>query len=243
MRLMRWRAVAAKTAVLVATAAVLVWPHGAQALARDRTGAMLADDEWWTTDTGPLGPADRDLLVRVRTAGLWEGPAGEMAQERAASDTVKEVGRQLRDDHAALDVQVRMVAAQLGVDLPANPTAQQQGWLEELADRSGAEFDQVFADRLRAAHGAVFAVVALVRAGTRNDTIRAFAQTANTVVLKHMTLLEGIGLVHFDHLPTPPAPPVVRSSAGQNNPSLVWLVLGIAAVVGVVTAARVVRPR
>jgi predicted outer membrane protein len=233
----RWRAAAATVAILAVAAVVVAWPARAQA------AYPASDDEWWTTATGPLGPADRDFLVRVRTAGLWEGPAGEMALDRAGSTVVKDVGRQLRDDHAALDVQVRSVAADLGVELPANPTAQQQGWLDELSVVRGAEFDQIFADRLRAAHGAVFAIVAQVRAGTRNDTMRALAQTANTIVLKHMTLLESIGLVHFDALPPPPAPAVTRPSAGDINPSLIWLVLGIAAVVGVVTAARVVRPR
>jgi predicted outer membrane protein len=207
---------------------------------------------WTMTATGPLGPADRDLLVRVRQAGLWEGPAGQMAQGRAASDRVKEVGQHLATDHAALDVQVRAVAAQLAVTLPDAPTAEQQGWLNELSSKQGKDFDQVFADRLRAAHGKVFAIVATVRAGTRNNTIREFAQTANTVVMKHMTLLESTGLVDFDALPT--AAPVVAApvagtarltgnSAAGINPSLVWLVLGIAAVVGLVTAVRVVRPR
>jgi len=200
-------------------------------------------DGWTDTPTGPLGPADRDFLVRVRQAGLWEGPAGDMAQERAASSRVKEVGHHLHEDHAALDVQVRAAAAKLGVELPDNPSTEQQGWLNEFSTRRGAEFDQIWADRLRAAHGKVFAVVAAVRAATRNDTIREFAQTANNVVLKHMTLLESTGLVQFDALPTAAAPSPAKLPAGRVNPSLVWLVLGLAAVVGVATASRVIRPR
>jgi predicted outer membrane protein len=217
-------------------------------------GTARADDlgnGWTTTPTGPLGPADRDFLIRVRTAGLWEGPAGQMAQDRAGSDRVKEVGHHLQTDHAALDEQVRATAAKLGVALPDQPTAEQQGWLGELASRTGPEFDRTFADRLRAAHGKVFGVVATVRAGTRNDTIRAFAQTAINVVMKHMTLLESIGLVNYEALPTPPAPAIApaannlasRGATTGINPNLVWLVLGIALVAGLVTAARVVRPR
>jgi predicted outer membrane protein len=233
--------------ILVVLAQVGLWMMSGGARASP-PGSAPGGDEWTDTDTGPLGPADRDLLVRVRTAGLWEGPAGEMAQDRAGSDRVREVGHHLLTDHTALDVQVRMVAAKLRVELPDTPTAEQQGWLNELSSRRGAEFDQVFADRLRAAHGKVFAIIAAVRAGTRNDTIREFAQTANTVVMKHMTLLESTGLVHFDALPTaafaaaPVAAPASRS-AGRINPSLVWLVLGLATAVGLVTATRVIRPR
>src|SRR5262245_59311700 len=91
--------------------------------------AVAADgplgDGWTMTSTGPLGPADRDFLVRVRQAGLWEGPAGDMAQDRSASPRVKEVGHHLHEDHAALDTQVRAAAAKVGVELPDNPTAEQ----------------------------------------------------------------------------------------------------------------------
>src|SRR5687768_16892171 len=37
---------------------------------------------WTATKWGPLGPTDRDLLVKVRLAGLWEMPAGDQAQRR-----------------------------------------------------------------------------------------------------------------------------------------------------------------
>jgi predicted outer membrane protein len=199
-------------------------------------------DGWTMTPTGPLGPADRDFLVKVRQAGLWEGPAGDMAQERSTNARVKEVGHHLHEDHAALDAQVRAAAAKLGVELPDTPSNEQQGWLNEFSTRTGPEFDRVWADRLRAAHGKVFAVIAAVRAGTRNDTVREFAQTANNVVLKHMTLLESTGLVQFDALPTA-AIAAPSTSAGRINPSLVWLVLGVAGLAGLAAAARVVRPR
>lgn len=222
---------------------------------RASAGSALRIDDplpegWTNTATGPLSPSDRDLLVRVRLAGLWEAPAGQMAQERAGSERVKEVGHHLEVDHLALDQQVRTIAAKLGVELPNQPSTEQQGWLTELSGEQGPAFDKTFADRLRAAHGKVFSVVAAVRAATRNDTIRAFAQTAVSVVMKHMTLLESIGLVNFAALPTAAVAPAIapasanltRSPTGI-NPNLVWLVLGIALIAGLITAARVVRPR
>jgi predicted outer membrane protein len=166
--------------------------------------SQAAQQEGWTqTRWGPLGPADRDLLIKVRWAGLWEIPAGRWAQERSTNAKVKETGVHLMNDHAQLDEDVRAEAAQLGVQLPDEPNPDQQRWLGELSSRTGAEFDQTFADRLRAAHGKVFSSIAAVRAGTRNDKIREFASKANAVVLKHMTLLEETGLVDYSQLPTP----------------------------------------
>jgi predicted outer membrane protein len=191
---------------------------------------------WTMTRYGPLGPADRDLLVRVRWAGLWECPAGDMAQDRAASTRVKEVGATLSADHAKLDEQVRAVAAELDVPLPNEPNEDQQGWLKEMASKRGAAFDNVFTDRLRVAHGKVFATVSGVRAGTRNSLVRSFAQTGVEIVMKHMTLLESTGLVNYAGLPEPPEPPASPRSAfiDRRGPEIVavWIILLVVVGVG-----------
>jgi hypothetical protein len=98
-------------------------------------------------------------------------------------------------DHTMLQGAVEKLAAQFKVTLPDKPTSSQQAWIAEISSKTGADFDQTFANRLRAAHGTVFGLIAEVRAGTGNDAIRAFATTANTIVMRHMTLLEATGLV------------------------------------------------
>jgi predicted outer membrane protein len=181
-----------------------------------------ASADWTQTPTGPLTAADRDLLIKVRQAGLWEMPVGQWAEQRADSERVKEVGRQIMDDHMKLDQTTREVAAKLGVALPDEPNPDQQRWMAQLATESGAAFDKDFANLLRAAHGKVFTVVAGVRAGTRNSEIRKFAQQGVNVVMKHMSLLESTGLVNYGDLPeapTPsPAPPAAQAVDPRRQP-------------------------
>ncbi|MEO3798753.1 DUF4142 domain-containing protein [Nonomuraea sp. B1E8] len=162
--------------------------------------------QWAQTPTGPLTAADRDLLVRVRQAGLWEMPAGEYARTRAESQRVKEVGRLIMEDHMKLDLLTRQVAKKLGVALPDEPSPQQQSWMAQLAAESGPAFDKDYANLLRAAHGKVFTTVAAVRAGTRNSEIRKFAEEGVKYVMRHMALLESTGLVDHNALPEPPTP-------------------------------------
>jgi predicted outer membrane protein len=206
-------------------------------------------DGWVSTPYGPLSPADTDFLVRVRQAGLWEMPAGQMAQTQAESGTVKTVGATLQADHHLLDEQVQKLAAQLNVSLPGQPNKDQQGWLAEMSSSYGKTFDQVFANRLRAAHGKVFTVVAGVRAGTRNDLIRPFAATAMDVVMKHMSLLESTGDVDFTAIP-PPATATSNKGPGPESqrflsgPSGTLVFIGLAAVLLLAIAfSRRSRPR
>ncbi|MET9001496.1 DUF4142 domain-containing protein [Amycolatopsis sp. Hca4] len=144
---------------------------------------------------GPVTELDRTFLVKVRQAGLWEIPAGDLAQTNASSEQVKRAGLHLLDGHSHLDQLVREDAKMLGVPLPDKATAEQQDWVRRLTNARGAEFDKLFANVLRASHGKIFATIAEVRAGTQNDVIRRHATQANQTVLDHMTVLEDTGLV------------------------------------------------
>ena len=211
-------------ALVVAAAGVLVGltdanastaPSGAYPAAqlRGETGG----DGWSQTPYGPLGPGDRDLVVRVRQAGLWEMPMGQLAQTRGTTDLVRQAGGVLASDHMELDIKVRAVAAQLGVPLPDQPSAQQQAWMAEIRSKTGVDFDRTWAQRLRYAHGVVFNAIAAIRTGTRNTVVRQLAQTANTFVMRHMTVLENTGMVDYGQLPTPPAPSPTTSAATVNT--------------------------
>jgi putative membrane protein len=202
----------------------------------------------------PLTAADRDFVVRVRLAGLWEMPAGMMAVSKGVEPRVREIGREIAAQHATLDRLDRDAAAQLGLRLPDRPTPEQQGWLAEMQRARGTDFDDVFVRRLRAAHGLIFAAIATIRAGTHNDVVRRLAQQANQFVMTHMALLESTGLVDWaDDVPTPPDPAPLhlvplaavqpRAMAGGAPPSLIWGVLALAALAAAGALARIVRPR
>lgn len=188
---------------------------------------------WVQTQWGPLGPADRDLLVKVRLAGLWEGPTGQQAMQQAVNPDVKEVGRVISTEHAALDAEVRKVADQLGVLLPTNASPQQVTWMKEITASNGSEYDRKFIQRLREAHGMVLPVISEVRVSTRNELVRQFADTANQFVRGHIQHLEGSGLVDYSALPEPPAPGLLsgdRSMADLIVPILVFVAALLAAI-------------
>ena len=159
-----------------------------------------------------LNATDTMLLNGVRLAGLWEIPAGQMAVERGSRPRVREIGQMIADQHVKLDQLVVDAANRLGATIPATPTAQQQGWLAEMQKAGGARFDQIFVDRLRAAHGKIFPVIGAVRAGTRNPVIRTLADQANVFVMNHMKLLESTGLVRYDRL-APAALPAAQDTS------------------------------
>jgi predicted outer membrane protein len=178
------------------------------------------------TEFGPLTTSDVDLLVKVRQAGLWETPTGQQMQQRATNSVVQEVGRRISTEHTELDAIVRRTADELGVTLPSQPSAQQQGWMDEISARTGADYDRTAVNLLRQAHGKVLTVIAQVRSGTRNELVREFATTSAQFVTRHHEYLESTGLVDFEALPEPPAPaaapvpaPPASAAAGTGGPA------------------------
>jgi putative membrane protein len=147
----------------------------------------------------PLSDLDREFIVVINFANLWEQPMGDLAAERGTTQRVRDVGATIAADHRTLDGAVKKLAGQFGMGLTDTPSSSTQKWMDEIRAATGDQFDKTFADRLRAAHGTVFGLIAEVRAGTRNSVIRDFATTANTIVMKHMTLLESTGDVSNEH--------------------------------------------
>jgi len=252
-RLCRWL-VSATAMVLVFLSAPTGPAHAGPAPVPIPSSDGLSDK-----GVGAVTAADRDFVVKVRLAGLWEIPAGNMAQEKSMDLRVRRIGKSIAEQHVVLDSLDLAVAKKLGIALPNQPNADQRGWLAEMRAANATTFDQIFIDRLRAAHGKIFPAIAAIRSGTRNDSVRRLAQQANQFVMTHMTLLESSGLVDYGALPTapPPAPnagpvPVdgqmlaaATGTAGVPgmNTSVILVVLAVALLAGVVTTMRIFRTR
>lgn len=177
---------------------------------------IIANTQW-----GPLTEGDRDFVVKVRAAGLWEYPLGQLGLQKSQTPAVRTASNHLIDGHGALDTSCRKIAPMLNIQLPNVASPQQEGFVTQLKAESGKQFDTDFANILRMTHGSIFNTIAKIRSTTKNTLVRALADQANDTVLDHITVMEKTGLVDFDttlfnqttppKLPqsdmTPPVPP------------------------------------
>ena len=171
------------------------------------------------TQAGPIGPSDRDLLYKVKQAGLWEMPVGHELANKSTSPDIRALGARISIEHMQLDLMTERVATSLNVQLPEEPTPDQKRWISELSSMDpSAEYDRQAVFYLRRAHGQVLPVLAQVKAGTRNEEIREFATQAMVYVSRHMQYLDDSGLVDYSELPEPPTP----SPYQQPNVASFW---------------------
>src|SRR3954451_14179478 len=229
--------------------------------ARADSGIPVPATSFNAKGAGAVSPADRDFVIKVRLAGLWEVPASNMAQEKSDDPRIVNIGKSISAQHVLLDKLDRDVAKKLNIDLPQQPNGDQQGWLAEMRNANPTTFDQIYVDRLRAAHGKLFPAIANIPASTRDDAVRQLAQQSNQFVLTHITLLESSGIVDYGALPTAAAPTTPGSGPvpvdGQMlaaahsstnsipgvNTTVILLVLAVALAAGVITTMRIFRAR
>jgi len=102
-------------------------------------GAGFAVDE-------PTTAKERQFLLHASQGQRAEIALGQIATERAANDKVKEFGRQMIDDHAKANEELKQLASQEGVALPKDvelPTAQRER-AQRFQQLSGNDFDRAY---------------------------------------------------------------------------------------------------
>ncbi|RRR85363.1 DUF4142 domain-containing protein [Streptomyces sp. RP5T] len=192
---------------LVLTLSALAYPSllGIQNASTNQS-RIIASTQW-----GSLTEADRDFVVKVRAAGLWEYPLGELAMQRGTTAEMKEAGQHLVVGHAGLDQLCRRIAPELNITLPNQASPQQQQFVATADSKAGREFDSTAVNIMRVTHGQIFPVIAKIRATTENTLVRQPADLANDTVLDHITVLEKTGMVNYQQVnfqqTTPPKLP------------------------------------
>ncbi|WP_188193362.1 DUF4142 domain-containing protein [Nonomuraea sp. SYSU D8015] len=182
-------------------------PDAGDSPTADATPEAAQDADTGTVQTkwGPLTETDRKLITGVRLAGLWEMPLAQDAVQRAGTAKVRQISREIAQQHHTLDKLTRDVAAKLQVKLPVKPTDEQQQWMNDVSSKTGTAYDKTYVKWLRLAHGKVFALIGTVRGSTQNTLVRRFAEQCNSFVLNHQRLLESTGLTTPESFPTPSA--------------------------------------
>ncbi|NGM15379.1 DUF4142 domain-containing protein [Verrucosispora sp. WMMA2044] len=160
---------------------------------------------------------DTQYLQAVHQVNLYEIAAGELAQQKGQNQQVKELGQQFVTDHTELDQSVQDLAGQLNVDLPSEPTTEQQAGLDQLNNASGEEFDRLWVTQELAGHvQAIQATQTEISQGTEPQVVQ-LAQTALPVLQAHYDAL--VMLAEELGIPVPETSPSGTASPGGTVPA------------------------
>ncbi|MFP3712291.1 DUF4142 domain-containing protein [Puerhibacterium sp. TATVAM-FAB25] len=214
------RTLAVLTAVLTATA-------GALLLAAGPAAAQPSQQ-------------DQDWMVFAHQSNLAEIAAGQAALEQATTDAVREHGQMLIDDHTKLDADLTAAAEELGVELPSEPTEEQQQILASVTAQSGEAFDRAWVEAQITSHRQTLAAGERELAEGSEQAAKDLASASAPVVQMHLDAL--LATAQDLGLPTG-VPAGTGGQAASSSPALAVTLVGAGVLAVVLAGAVLVRRR
>jgi len=91
---------------------------------------------------------DTEFAVKAADGGMLEVQLGELAQSKGVSQEVKDFGKMLVEDHTKANEELKALAQTKNISLPATMSEDCQKTYNDIAAKSGADFDDAFTDHM-----------------------------------------------------------------------------------------------
>ncbi len=91
-----------------------------------------------------LSAEDKQFIKEAAAGGMAEVELGRLATEKASSPDVKQFGQRMVNDHSKANDQLKRIAVDEGITLPAKLSAKDQGTKDRLSKLSGGAFDKAY---------------------------------------------------------------------------------------------------
>jgi putative membrane protein len=89
---------------------------------------------------------DTEFAVKAAESSMLEVQLGKLAQQKASSPQVKKLAQTMVDDHSKANEELKSIAAQKNISLPASLSDDSQKKYNDLAQKTGKEFDKEYID-------------------------------------------------------------------------------------------------
>lgn len=130
---------------------------------------------------------DQQFIDFAAQTDMVEANLGQLAQNAAGSQEVKQYGQMLASDHTSDYQQLSHVASETSLNLPSAIDAQHNKMMiDPLQNLKGAAFDHKFIQEMIAGHTKAIQVYTNEAARAQNQTIKSYAEEALPVLKKHL---------------------------------------------------------
>ncbi|TGD59502.1 DUF4142 domain-containing protein [Flavobacterium humi] len=127
-----------------------------------------------------------EFLVDIADVDLTEIEIGKLAQKKGNTQHVKDFGKMLVDDHTKSLTEVRNLAIANNVTLPAALTEKGTEAYNKLNEKSGADFDKLFADMMADGHVKAVDKMSEIADKTTNAEIKRWATDQVGILTGHL---------------------------------------------------------
>ena len=130
---------------------------------------------------------DQQFVDFAAQTDMVEANLGQLAQNNASSQDVKDYGQMLATDHTNDFSQLHAAAQSASLTVPdAIDSAHNKTMIAPMEKMHGAAFDRTYIRDMVAGHTKALEVYKREASGAQNDAIKTYAQAAIPVLQKHL---------------------------------------------------------
>lgn len=129
---------------------------------------------------------DANYLVDVAEIDKTEIEIGKLAQQKGVSKSVKDFAKMLVDDHSKSLDEVTALAKTKNVSIPQTLTDKGQKEYDKLNEKSGADFDKEFADKMVEGHQDAVDKVTKISENASDKEVEQWASNKVSVLTDHL---------------------------------------------------------
>jgi putative membrane protein len=133
---------------------------------------------------------DKLYVVMAAIDNQSEIQLGQLAQQKAQNDDVKQIAQKMVQDHQKADQQLKEVAQKIGIQIPESLPMTKQQELTVFQSLNGKQFDQQYISHLRAAHAMCVSQTSDEAQLAQNEQVKQYASQQLPMLEEHSQRLE-----------------------------------------------------
>ena len=130
------------------------------------------------------------FATNAAQGGMAEVELGKLAQQKAASDQVKQFGKKMADDHAKANEELKKIASNKGVNLPTDLSSSDRREYDKLQKKSGADFDREYMKEMVSDHKKDVKDFQSEAKSAKDADIKNFAASTLPTLQQHLDLAQ-----------------------------------------------------
>ena len=181
-----------KTKLIWVSALMMMWGFTACNSSSDNTDdSSTADSAVMSSDTvSDAMDEDTEFMNEAASGGMMEVELGQLAANKAVSADVKKFAKMMVDDHTKANNELKSLAAQKGITLPAMLMEKHQKMVNDLTAKTGKEFDKEYMNMMVDDHKEDIDAFEKAAEKGNDADLKAFAAKTIPTLKQHLEMAE-----------------------------------------------------
>jgi putative membrane protein len=143
-------------------------------------------------NTTPLSKEDSTFVMEAAAGGMEEVEMGNLAQQQASNQRVKDFGAMMVRDHSKANDELKSLASSRGITLPSTLPASKQKDLDNMKKMTGKSFDQHYVSMMVTDHQKDVAKFKKQSTSGKDDQLKTWAGQTLPTLQTHLDSIQAI---------------------------------------------------